>query len=281
MKKNIGIILCIIGILLCFLPIKALLSIPSYEKNLKSAVTVEDGKIHPENEGKLVLISGKLKAAEQLRDPLTGVKLPGMVADRHVWYFKDDNENWRWAARNATYTKEDNYGINAPTMISTKLMVPTTLGEFKIAYELLMPVSALTDFKDYNESDLLPEWHIGSGGRESKYCVSRSSYLPSSGTKSRYADYDSTEKINYSVIDPDNSLDYTIVGIQKGDTLTMSEDLQHITYEGILTLDELTKTVLGEAKAGSILGLVFGILFLAGGFRMTISGGGRRGQQQQ
>ena len=77
MKKIIGIILIIGGLLFAALAVKALVTAPqSYEK-IRTAATIKDGKVIPENEGKLVVVSGTLKPAEQLQDPITGVKLPG------------------------------------------------------------------------------------------------------------------------------------------------------------------------------------------------------------
>ena len=71
MKKIIGIILIIGGLLFASLAIKALVSAPhSYEK-IKAAPTIKDGKLTPENEGKLVVVSGTLKPAEQLQDPIS------------------------------------------------------------------------------------------------------------------------------------------------------------------------------------------------------------------
>ena len=105
MRKTFGVILIIIGVLLSILPIKAIISVPESGKQIKSAVTVEDGKISPENEGKLVLVSGTLKAVEQLCDPLTGVKLPGVIADRIVWCYEKSSTNtdgdtiWDWKRR--------------------------------------------------------------------------------------------------------------------------------------------------------------------------------------
>ena len=95
MKKIIGVILIIGGIFFASLAVKALVSSPqSYEK-IKAAATIKDGKVIPENEGKLVVVSGTLKPAEQLQDPITGVKLPGVTAKRTVWTYERDTNQQR------------------------------------------------------------------------------------------------------------------------------------------------------------------------------------------
>ena len=63
MKKIIGVVLIIGGLLFAALAIKALFSAPKAEEQIRSAVTIKDGRILPENEGKLVVVSGTLKPA--------------------------------------------------------------------------------------------------------------------------------------------------------------------------------------------------------------------------
>lgn len=79
MKKIIGVILIIGGILFASLAVKALMAAPQTYEKIMAAETIVDGGVIPENEGKLVVVSGTLKPAEQLKDPITGVKLPGVT----------------------------------------------------------------------------------------------------------------------------------------------------------------------------------------------------------
>ena len=118
MKKIIGVILIIGGIFFASLAVKALVSSPqSYEK-IRAVPTIKDGKVIPENEGKLVVVSGTLKPAEQLQDPITGVNLPGVTAKRTVWTYErdtnsDDEQVWDWKPENTDYSEKANFGINA------------------------------------------------------------------------------------------------------------------------------------------------------------------------
>ena len=176
MKKIIGVILIISGILFASLAVKALMSTPQTYERIKAAATVKDGRVIPENEGKLVVVSGTLKPAEQLQDPITGVKLPGVTAKRTVWTYErdtnsDDETVWDWKPENTDYSEKANFGINAEILTSTMLAVPTLLGEFKVESELLNPLIRNTEFTQYDEESLKDGWKVLSGGKESRYCV--------------------------------------------------------------------------------------------------------------
>lgn len=54
---------------------------------------------------------------------------------------------------------------------------------------------------------------------------------------------------------------YTLVGIQKGDTLIQNANIGLATiYEGALTLDDFMEETEGSVRAGSIFGIVIGLL---------------------
>lgn len=59
---------------------------------------------------------------------------------------------------------------------------------------------------------------------------------------------------------------YTLVGIQKGDTLIQDANIGLATiYEGALTLDDFMEETEGSVRAGSIFGIVIGLLITLGG----------------
>ena len=59
---------------------------------ISKAVYVEDGKVLPENDGKIVIVSGEVKAVTPLVDKLTGVELPGIKAKRNVERYQIEYE---------------------------------------------------------------------------------------------------------------------------------------------------------------------------------------------
>ena len=265
MKKIIGVVLIIGGLLFSALAIKALFSAPKAEEQIRSAVTIKDGRILPENEGKLVVVSGTLKPAEQLRDPLTGVKLPGVTAKRTVWTYErdtnsDDEQVWDWKPGITDYSEKANFGINAEILASTILAAPTLLGEFNVESQLLNPLIRNTEFKQYDEASLKEGWRLLSGGKESRYCVSKERTLPKKTTGMYSTTGYGSQKISYGIVSPDDPLEYTILGVQKGDTLIKSEDVDSITtFKGIMTADEFADKSKKEARGGSIFGIVAGI----------------------
>lgn len=274
MKKTIGVILIIGGLLFASLAVKALVTAPqSYEK-IRAAQTIGDGKILPENEGKLVVVSGTLKPAEQLQDPITGVKLPGVTAKRTVWTYKQDTGSgdekvWDWHPENRDYSEKANFGINAEILTTTMLAAPTLLGEFKVEGKLLNPLIRNTEFTQYDEESLNAGWKVLSGGKESRSCVSKEHYLPKK-TKGMYSTTGyGSQKISYGIVSPDDPLEYTIVGVQKGDTLIKSEDVDSVTtVKGIMTAEEFAEENKKGVRGGSIFGLIVGILLAVIGVGM-------------
>ena len=274
MKKIIGVILIVGGLLFVSLTIKALVSAPqSYEK-IKAAATIEDGKVTPENEGKLVVVSGTLKPAEQLRDPITGVKLPGVTAKRTAWTYKQDTGSgdkkvWNWHPENTDYSEKANFGINAEILTSTMLAAPTLLGEFKVESELLNPLIRNTEFTQYDEESLNAGWNVLSGGKESRYCVSKEHWLPKKSTGMYSTTGYGSQKISYDIVSPDDPLEYTIIGVQKGDTLIKSEDVGSITtIKGIMTAEEFADENKKGVRSGSIFSIITGILLAVIGVGM-------------
>ena len=275
MKRIIGVILIIGGLLFAVLAVKALVSAPqSYEK-IRAAATIKDGKLTPENEGKLVVVSGTLKPAEQLQDPITGVKLPGVTAKRTVWTYKQDTGSgdekvWDWKPENTDYSEKANFGINAEILTSTMLAAPTVLGEFKVESELLNPLIRNTEFTQYDEQSLNAGWKVLSGGKESRYCVSKESWLPKKTTGMYSSAGDGAQKISYGIVSPDDPLEYTIIGVQKGDTLIKSEDVDSVTtVKGIMTAEKFAAENKKGVRGGSIFGIVAGILLAIIGVGMT------------
>ena len=276
MKKIIGVILIIGGLLFASLAVKALFAAPKAQEKIMSAVTIKDGKLLSENEGKHVVVSGTLKPAEQLQDPITGVKLPGVTAKRIVWTYKqdsgsDDEKVWDWHPENTDYSEKANFGINAEILTTTMLAAPTLLGEFKVESKLLNPLIRTTEFKNYDESSLKAGWKLLSGGKESRYCVSKEKYLPKKSTGLYSTSGYGSQKVSYDIVSPDDPLKYTILGIQKGDTIIKAEDIDSVTtFKGIMTAEEFAAENKKGVRSGSIFGIIAGLLLAAVGVGMII-----------
>lgn len=276
MKKIIGGILIIGGIFFASLAVKALVSAPqSYEK-IRVAATIKDGKLTPENEGKLVVVSGTLKPAEQLQDPITGVKLPGVTAKRTVWTYKQnagsgDEKVWDWQPENTDYSEKANFGINAEILTTTMLAAPTLLGEFKVEGKLLNPLIRNTEFTQYDKESLNAGWNLLSGGKESRYCISKEHWLPKKSTGTYSTTGYGSQKVSYGIVSPDDPLEYTIVGVQKEGNLVKADDIDAVTtVKGIMTAEEFAEENKKGVRGGSIFGIIAGILLAVIGAGMMI-----------
>ena len=149
------------------------------------------------------------------------------------------------------------------------LAAPTLLGEFKVESKLLNPLMRTTEFKQYDEKSLNAGWKVLSGGRESSYCVSKENWLPKKTTGMYSSAGDGAQKISYGIVSPDDPLEYTIIGVQKGDTLIKSEDVDSVTtFKGIMTADEFADENKKGVRGGSIFGIVAGILLAVIGVGM-------------
>ena len=281
MRRIGGFILTAIGIFIVFLAVKALFSIPENTEVINSAITVQDGKINPANEGKLVVVSGTLESDEVLQDPLTGVKLPGIVAKRVVWIYgerslKNDEILWDWMEQYIDFTDESNHGINAKSQVSTMLATPTTIGEFNVENSFLSEISLFDDFTEYDEKSLNEGWYIHSNDKESKYSISKEEKLAKKEKLPKYVKSYAAgmQKISYRIISPKNPLEYTLIGIQKGDTLIKTTDaVSKSICEGILTAEEFAKETGNSVRGGSIFALVIGIVVTAVGLKISLFGG--------
>ena len=276
MKKIIGVILIIGGIFFASLAVKALVSVPQNYEKIRAAATIKDGKLIPENEGKLVVVSGTLKPAEQLQDPITGVKLPGVTAKRTVWTYKQDSGSgdekvWDWQSENTDYSEKANFGINAEILTSTMLAAPTLLGEFKVESKLLNPLIRNTEFKEYDEQSLNAGWNLLSGGKESRYCISKEHWLPKKSTGTYSTTGYGSQKVSYGIVSPDDPLEYTIVGVQKEGNLVEADDIDAVTtVKGIMTAEEFAEENKKGVRGGSIFGIIAGILLAVIGAGMMI-----------
>ena len=276
MKKIIGVILIIGGIFFASLAVKALVSAPQNYEKIRAAATIKDGKLTPENEGKLVVVSGTLKPAEQLQDPITGVKLPGVTAKRTVWTYKQDSGSgdekvWDWQSENTDYSEKANFGINAEILTSTMLAAPTLLGEFKVESKLLNPLIRNTEFTQYDEQSLNAGWNLLSGGKESRYCVSKEHWLPKKSTGTYSTTGYGSQKVSYGIVSPDDPLEYTIVGVQKEGNLVEADDIDAVTtVKGIMTAEEFAEENKKGVRGGSIFGIIAGILLAVIGAGMMI-----------
>ena len=116
MGKAKGIIMIAAGAIVLAVGIQTFVSAPERTGQIESAVYIENGQVLPENDGKLVIVSGKLEAELPLEDSVTGVKLMSPAATRNVQIYEaktiDNETTWDWEPVANDYSEEGNGGIN-------------------------------------------------------------------------------------------------------------------------------------------------------------------------
>ena len=98
---------------------------------LKEVTIVSDGKINPENDGKLVLVSGKISfdgniAFEELDEPIDSFKVSRKV-EEFFEYEKDGKKHYEWRERTAAY---QNASKLLDFLYSTEKTITPNVGEF-------------------------------------------------------------------------------------------------------------------------------------------------------
>lgn len=280
-KKIGGIILIVCALFTAFLGIKAAGNATGNQEIIKDAVYVADGKVLPENEGKVVIVNGTLEAPLPFVDEETGIELNSIVAYRRVEKarveFGSDGEEdtWTW---NITISENDLGG-------SKKLVAPgVTLGEFEVAEMLLQPVptfAKLTEF--YIGEDYDVEWYIfEEKGLDYLYQLE---YMPWNGDKVYYdtvlRDHltskqknEDTLRVRYDVVEEGTSMDYTIIGLQKNGKLEEVEELDLIAaVSGHLTPEEMLGYAESSNTTALIAAAVIALAFAIPGVIMLVKAG--------
>lgn len=283
MGKPKGIIMIAVGAIVLFSGIRGHFAAPEIEDTLKDAVYIEDGRVLPENEGKLVVVSGKLESETPLVDSLTGMEFSYPCVTRRVDVYeksvRDGEITWNWDAVDFDYSKEGG-GINTPSLVSTTLVAPTKIGEFNIADSFIVTLSRPIYHEDYDEyADILAEkgWNLFGGGEDTVY-LSKSERLPvkikkpdTKANRDMYGDLEGITRISYQTVAPNNPLIYTFVGIQQGNDLVESNIDITTSYRDVKTLEEIASS----NKSSSIRALIFtaaiGILLLFFGIKSLVA----------
>ena len=275
MKKNkiIGIVLIVIGLFCVFGAISVNSGAPETAKVISNAVYVSDGKVLPENEGKVVIVPGVLDAAPYV-DRETGIALSSAVAFRHVekLYIEEETEEdseekteyWAWKTDMSAFGGEKK--IVAPNV---------TLGEFAVAEELLQTLSANQKRTEYSEKELNQMgWRTFTD--DGKTYLYQGDWMPrdeddlnSVNTlldKNAYRDYVGTYRVAYTEVD--GGPEYTVVAMQKDGQLVRVPDVMlQALHSGHLTQAEILESAESSAKGGMITAIVGAVLcFGAGAF---------------
>jgi uncharacterized membrane protein YidH (DUF202 family) len=252
-KKIIGIVLIVVGVITAFLGVKAVNQNPEKTEKLKAAVYVADAKIYPENEGKIVIVPGKIEAELPLVDVKTGLKLPTIKATKQSWYAVgvksvDTGYDWSWVLDGATQT----------------ITAECTVGEFRLYEGMLNGLTVSEDYSEFEKSNLKDAGLMDYNA----YVVSDGVYISDDkGGHTRYKDeYEGAVRYKYRIMPMDGEMEYTFVGVQKNGALVRDDSLGLIaSTEGILSFEDVLAKNESNNTAGNIFAFVAAVLFIGGG----------------
>ena len=271
-KKIIGIVLIVIGLFCVFGAFSVNSGAPETADVIRNAVYVSDGRVLPENEGKVVIVPGILDAAPFV-DRETGIALSGAVAWRHVekLYIEEDTEEgtayWSWKTDMSAFGGD------------RKLAAPNvTLGEFAVAEELLQTLSANQKRTEYSEKEL-NQMGWSTFTDEGKTYLYQSDWMPrdedgldSANTlldKNAYRDYVGTYRVAYDEMDAGS--EYTVVALQKdGQLLKVPDVTLRAIHSGHLTQDAILENEASSAKGGMITAIVGAVLCFGAGVFLVV-----------
>ena len=268
MKKII--ILIIVGALILGLGILILTEQPGIQKTLDTAVYVDDGKINSENEGKLVILAGRVEPELPFKDPALDVTIPYFAAYRKMEIFShilDTDFEYTWHELAWDPLKEHK-GVNLEEFSSSKLIAPIKMGEFNIDPRIFKEIETIDKWRDITEDELGDyKLFIHKSKNDEKTYLSEDEYIPDEITEykgCKWQDDEDKRRYSYEVYMSDEPLDFTIVGVQKDGWLMLDDDLDMSYFKkGIHSKEDFTKDNVNSNKSMGLGALVVGGLILA------------------
>lgn len=226
-------IVCLaIGAFVMFLAIKATVQSDGGLKLIDEAVYLESPVVLPENEGKKIIISGKVKLTKAAYDNELDIVLYTPVAERVYESRRKNSEGeYEWS----TKERKTFFGGAA-------------LGEFELDESMLKYLLKLDGYWDFDKEDLEP-------------------YLTDSYYDKFYIMESSSYRYSYSHCDLASRGEMTLAGMQKGNSIVMVEPTVAVS-DGILTRERLRQ----EEKVSGIMGLVLGYAIALGLIAFGVSG---------
>lgn len=224
MKKS-TIILLSAGAVLLALGIALFAFAPAQNTYLKSAVYLEEPVILPENNGKLVILHGQVETTETAYDATYGLSIEAPLAIRYdEVYTKSFVDNaWQWG-----WTEQG----------TDTVMGKAKLGDFELDAEILRRISAKTDYSAFNSREAI--WYNLPVADGKTYIVKKGAdYYAPTADRSAGDQYEGTVASCYKVLDPAQAGEITLVGVQSGSRLLISDTPEETMHAGVVTQAEL------------------------------------------
>ena len=269
-KKIIGIVLIVAAALCAVGGFLIRSGAPEIRNTLENAAYVSDGRVLPENEGKVVIVPGTLVADLPFVDQETGIVINSIVSWRHVEKLRvgEDSEEktryWVWDHEHSSASFGGDKKLIAPNV---------TLGEFAVSEEFVQTLSVDRKRTEFTEKELNQMgWNVFTD--EGRTYLYQGEIMPEDETdidkyntvrdKDAYKDYIGTLRVSYE--ERESELDLTIVGLQQNGQLVKAPELGlQFVCTGHLSADELLELADSNAKSSSITAYVFAVILMAAG----------------
>lgn len=259
-KLIIGIFLILIGFFCFYGFVKIRKNDLKKLDYLNSANYLPSQKVLEENEGKLVILSGKFELQDQAKDEEFRLSLPSPLIVRFVEYYKKTDNGYRWEVQYETnetykYKKEIFYGS-------------VTLGEFTITNDTLLSLSSNTPYNGFTKGDAND---LGLKIEEHKNGETYLTEAYNIKNEDNNSDYEDAMRIYYQYYDPDKVGTKTIIGIQKGNNIVSTDDFTLKVYDGIKNQTDIVKDLYKPNTSGNLFTIGSFILFEIFGIILIIN----------
>jgi len=230
------IVLLALAAVMAALGVGAVGTIGGTSEYLESAVYLESPVLLPENEGKLVIISGTVEMTAPAYDPEYGITIQSPNAMRYTEQYSsmvkdsgdDEDEGsieyeWDWRP----------HGTNVDLMGGAKL------GEFELDTEVVKFFPNATDYDDFDPKEVSRYSVYTELGGITHVVVKGTSYVSKTTNHRIGYEYEGDIAVYYRCLDLSKNGEMTLVGIQQDGRLIHGENKTVTVNAGIKTKDEL------------------------------------------
>jgi len=263
-KKAVGTFITIACLIIAIISLIVLIVDRVGANNAKSAIenAVETGgKVLPENEGRLVLVSGKVTAGDDvtLNDPEFGVSVRSPYLERYAQVYREhidssDRKYWSWD------WQKDN---------SARFYSSAKIGEFELSIEQVEKLSASMRYVSELKNSIAERYFLIVRDNIHYYYVPKNydSFNPSDVKL-----YEGDGRVCFLTIDLSKPAEYTILAKQEGSKLTnfhiansVDNDINYV-YEGKKSISEILSLLDADMKKKDASS---GLIIMAVGFGGT------------
>lgn len=240
------------------------------EVTWSDAVFVEDAKVLPENEGKFVAVSGHPEMLEAVTDENVGVGFNSPRVHRTVDRLTYDNTFDTWEVRSLNAEKtQDGLGTDI-------LYGRVSVGDFELDQELIKRMSVISH--DVKEEDFTSEEIAlmeSTGNLQNAY--SMFCYVDRPGMTDykvwkepeeydwsdymRHGDWDGARRVRWSMWEIKSEDEVTVVGIQKGNTLTYCDELSGLVSKDRIVSEEELRSEPANPILVKVMGFAIALVF--------------------